>query len=114
MSKKVIGTKYGIEITKPWNNEMYDHNDKVAELLKIELYNKLEEIYKIGDEDILNQFGKVVGTGYGFGFDLRDMFDDIKRNLEYLPNYQIEQDLDYYVKKGIIKQPKIGFVGYTK
>ena len=34
---KTIGTKYGIEITKPWNNEMYNHNDKVGELLKIEL-----------------------------------------------------------------------------
>ena len=29
--------KYGIEITKPWSKEMYDHNDKVAELMKAEI-----------------------------------------------------------------------------
>ena len=46
---KTIGTKYGIEITKPWNNEMYDHNDKVGELLKIELENTLDGIYDGGN-----------------------------------------------------------------
>jgi hypothetical protein len=114
MSKKVIGTKYGIEITKPWNEKMYDHNDLVAKLIKVELFNKLEELYKKGDENELNEFAGAVGTKYGFGFDLKGMYDGITNDLEYLQNYQIEQDLDYYVKKGFVKEPKFGFVGYDK
>ena len=27
-TKKKNEVKYGIEITKPWSKEMYDHNDK--------------------------------------------------------------------------------------
>ena len=110
---KVIGTKYGIEITKPWNKEMYDHNDLVAKLIKVELFNKLEELYEKGDKNELNEFAGAVGTKYGFGFDLDSMYEGIKNDLEYLQNYQMEQDLDYYVKKGFIKEPKFGFVGYN-
>jgi len=111
---KVIGTNYGIEITKPWNSKMYEHNDFVGKLIKIDLLNKLNEIYKKGDENKLNEFAKVVGTGYGFGFDLDSMYDGICNDLEYLQNYQMAQDLDWYVTKGFIVKPKFGFVGYDK
>jgi len=111
---KVIGTKYGIEITKPWNKEMYNHNDLVAKLIKASLSDTLEELYKGGDMDELNKFAKVIGTGYGFGFDLDSMYEGICGDLEYLPNYQMADDLDYYVSKGFIKEPKFNFVGYTK
>ena len=33
---KKIESKYGIEITKPWSKEMYDHNEKVAEEMRKE------------------------------------------------------------------------------
>ena len=33
--------KYGIKITKPWSKEMYDHNDKVADIMK----KKYRKIY---------------------------------------------------------------------
>ena len=36
-SKKSPEIKYGIEITKPWSKEMYDHNEKVAEEMKANL-----------------------------------------------------------------------------
>jgi len=111
---KVIGTKYGIEITKPWNEKMYEHNDMVAKLIKVELFEKLEEIYKKGNKDELNEFAGAVGTRYGFGFDLVGMHRGIRNDLEYLQNYQMAEDMDYYVKKGFIQQPKIGFVGYDK
>jgi hypothetical protein len=31
---KIIDTQYGIEITKPFSKQMYEHNDKVAEEMK--------------------------------------------------------------------------------
>lgn len=113
---KTIGTKYGIEITKPWNNEMYDHNDKVAELLKIQLRNKLESIYKNGNcsKTELNQFSKVISCNYGDGFNVISMYPEIIRDLEQLQNYQLAEDIEWLVKKNLIKQPKIGFVGYGK
>lgn len=111
---KVIGTKYGIEITKPWNGKMYEWNDWVAKLIKIDLYNKLEELYKKGDKKELNEFAGAIGTKYGFGFDLKGMYDAIYDDLVNLPNYQMAQDLDWYVTKGFIKEPKYGFVGYDK
>jgi len=113
---KVIGEKYGIQITKPWNNEMYDHNDKVAQLLKIELENTLNYIYKDGNcsKEELNKFAKVIGCSYGQGYDVTTMYPQIEEDLNLLANYQLAEDLDYYVKNGFIKQPKIGFVGYGK
>lgn len=116
MSKKVIGVEFGIEITKPWNNEMYDHNDKVAELLKIELRNKLESIYKDGNcsKSELNVFAGTVGSKYGSGFDVTTMYPEIIKELDWIQNYQLAEDIEWYVKKNLIKQPKIGFVGYTK
>ena len=45
MKKKLIKTQYGIQITKPWNQSMYDWNDKIGKLIKIDLYQKLKEFY---------------------------------------------------------------------
>ena len=33
---------YGIEITKPWSKEMYDHNDMVSQLMKLEITKSIE------------------------------------------------------------------------
>ena len=49
--KKPLNTKYGIQITKPWSNEMYDHNDKVADLMKIEILIQLKNAKESDDED---------------------------------------------------------------
>ena len=116
MSKKVIGTKYGIEITRPWNNEMYDHNDKVGELLKIELENTLGEIYDNGNcsKDELNEFSKVISYSYGDGYDVESMYPLIKDSIDDLQNYQLAEDIEWLVKKNLIVTPKIGFVGYGK
>ena len=62
---KVIGTKYGIEITKPWNQKMYDWNELVGKLIKIDLYNKLEEFYKKGDKAGMNKIANSFGPSYG-------------------------------------------------
>ena len=48
MSKvKVLGKQYGIEITKPWSNEMYEHNDKVADLMKQSISESLQIAYTL-------------------------------------------------------------------
>ena len=63
---KVVKTKYGIQITKHWNNEMYDHNDMVAELMKAELLIKLELAKETDDEELLRNVAKIIHpSGYG-------------------------------------------------
>ena len=49
---KVLDVKYGIQVTRPWNAEMYDHNDKVATLMKAELKLALNRAMKTEDEKI--------------------------------------------------------------
>ena len=41
--KKAKEIKYGIEITKPWSKEMYDHNEKVGEDVKTQILKKWNE-----------------------------------------------------------------------
>ena len=113
MSKKVIGSKYGIQITRPWNNEMYDWNDEVAKVIKIGLYSKLEELYKKKDIDGMNEIAKSFGAGYGFGFDVDSIYTGIFEDLKDIQNYQLNEELEWLVSKNIIKKPKYEFVGYT-
>ena len=44
MAKKQPKFEYGIEITKPWSIEMYDHNEILGEKLRIELMETLNSI----------------------------------------------------------------------
>ena len=50
--------KYGIEITKPWSKEMYDHNDEVLSEVKqligdkwLHAYHDSENVYESNVED---------------------------------------------------------------
>ena len=50
-SKKPNEIKYGIEITKPHSQEMYDHNDMVATEMKTNILNKWNELLKEFQDD---------------------------------------------------------------
>jgi len=110
---KVIGKKYGIEITKPWNKEMYEWNDTVAKLIKMDLYKTLKKMYEGGaSKKVMNDFSSTFSTQYGDGFDVHEMYDEIYKEIVNVPNYVLNEELDYLVKKSYICKPKYGFVGY--
>jgi hypothetical protein len=111
---KVIKTKYGVEITKPWNQSMYDWNDEVAKLIKIDLYKKLEEFYNNNDVDGMNEISNSFGPSYGEGYDVDEIFEGIFNDLKDIQNYQLNEELEWLVSKNIIKEPKYGFIGYDK
>ena len=50
-AKKSPKVQYGIEITKPWSKEMYDHNDIVSEEMKKNIIKKWDTIVKRLDMD---------------------------------------------------------------
>ena len=110
---KVLGTKYGIEITKPWNNEMYDHNDKVADLMKAELKLALTKAYKNEDEELLIEVGAVICPGgYGVGFEMEDIYNESLRELEMVQNYWLHEEYCYGVTQGIVPSVELEFIGY--
>ena len=114
MKKKVIGQKYGVQITKPWNQQMYAWNDLVAKIIKIDLYKKLEEFYKNNDIDGMNQIAQSFGAGYGQGYDVDSIYDGIFEDLKDVQNYQLNEELEWLVSKNLISKPKYEFVGYDK
>ena len=111
---KVIAHKYGITITKPWNKSMYDWNDEVAKLIKIDLYKSLEKFYNNSDKDGMNKIASSFGASYGVGYDVETTFDGIFNELKDIQNYQLNEELEWLVKNGLVKKPKYEFVGYDK
>ena len=110
---KVLGNKYGIEITRPWNAEMYDHNDKVATMMKAELKVALKKAMKEENEELLKEVASVIDPcGYGYGFTMEDIYNDSLRNLEMVQNYWLNEEYPYGVKKGIIPSVELEFIGY--
>jgi len=110
---KVLGTKYGIEITRPWNKEMYDHNDKVADLMKAELRLALSKALRTENEQLLRDVASVIDPcGYGMGFEVEDIYNDALKNLDMVQNYWLNEEYPYGVKKGIVPSVELEFIGY--
>ena len=116
---KVLGTDQGITITKPWNDEMYKHNDKVADIQKNKIRDAVEKAYANGQLSVLNTIHKAV-SGYGvMGMDIHEMHREALLQISLVQNYWLKDQawndlvkakivtpLDYYVD-GVID-----YVGY--
>jgi len=131
-AKKSPKVQYGIEITKPWNSEMYDHNEKVAEEMKSNLmhhWNLL--IDKLMDDDrylmdrdwdeddikaecpeLVKLQRGVCYAGFGGGYSVQDVCDEFKRELDSMQNYQLHEEYSYLSFEGIVRRTKYMMVGY--
>ena len=101
--KKANLIHFGIEITKPHSKEMYNHNDKVAEELKMNISNAWKELTKnftglvmdmdwdgIKEDSKLVKLQKnVMYSGYGEGFTIKDVQDEFYNELENMANWQL-------------------------
>jgi hypothetical protein len=102
-----------IEITRPWNNDMYDHNDEVAELMKTELSKKLLEAYASDKEVTMRSIGKIIHpSGYGVGFNFHEIYDSLNKEIEQLQNFWLNEEYPYGVEQGLLSKIKHEFVGY--
>jgi hypothetical protein len=106
--------KYGIEITKPWSKEMYDHNDKVADLMKAEILLSIKN--NKNDFDKLNDLLTLCGgIKCGEGYDTNDVYQECKKELENVQNFWLNEEWDYSVNKlKIVNDINIEFIGYGK
>ena len=103
----ILGEKYGIQITRPWNNAMYKHNNKIAELMKENIKAAIETY----DGD-MNDIARHV-TGYTFAYSCdEDIREELLNELDRLQNFWLYQEYPYLVKKGICEAIEIEMIGY--
>ena len=114
----ILGTQHGITVTRPWNKEMYDHNDEVAEKMKDLIQSELDRLNPVENpenEDRFRVLAKFIcAYGYGAGYPLDAMVEDTNRRLEQAENYWLHQEYPYMVKEGFCPELEVGFVGYDK
>jgi len=104
-------SKYGIKITKPWSKEMYDHNDKVSNLMKAEILLSIKN--NKDNWDNLNELMVLCGgIKYGDGFDISDLYNDVVSQIDNVQNYWLNEEYPYYVKKGLVSDIDLEFIGY--
>lgn len=110
---KITVKQYGIEITKPWSQEMYDHNDKVAEQMKDAIFVALSNRYNEDCEDAVREIAaEVTGMRYGSGYTLDGIYEEACAELDRVQNYWLHESYPNLVKKGHCPALSEGFVGY--
>lgn len=115
MAKKQPKFEYGIEITKPWSIEMYNHNEELGEKLRIELMETLDRIVKYKDEGELRKFSKAICySSFGEGYSVDGIIKETQEDIETIPNFQLNEDFDYLEEHGYIKKQPKRFIGYGK
>ena len=129
---KKIESKYGIEITKPWSKEMYDHNEKVAEEMKnalltrwISLIAKLEEDDRYlmdrdwNEDDLKSECPELVKlqravcwSGFGDGYSVQDVCDEFERELDTMQKHQLHEEYSYLSFEGLVRRTKHMMIGF--
>ena len=99
------------KVTKPWSKEMYDYNDKVADMMK---NNIIKSIEKNKDNfDILNELIVLCGgIKYGDGISYEDLYEGCLDEVQNVQNYWLNEEYPYAVKNGLVDDVPYTFVGY--
>ena len=121
--KKVV---YGIEITKPWSKEMYDHNEMVADAVRILVEQRWENALNAFEEELGEEFmsdteWSVLATaemkeiqraitcyGFGYGYDVAEVSKRVIQELEDAPLYRLNE-----IAEDLELDLKVGFVGFN-
>ena len=111
---KVLDVKYGIEITRPWNDAMYDHNEEVATQMKRNLEEALNKAEAEDDRDALCELAKIVnGHGYSEDFTIGEIWEETLYSLDHrVENFWLNQEYPYAVKKGFVPALEKEMIGY--
>ena len=111
--EKLLGTKYGINITRPWNADMYKHNNLVSEEMKTNIKLALKKAYEEKDDEKFIEISKYV-CYYSFMYDwiTDDNYDTALDDLSKMENYQLADEYPWMVSKGLVPEVDQQFVGY--
>tara|TARA_R100000951_G_scaffold92913_2_gene81411 strand:- start:517 stop:936 length:420 start_codon:yes stop_codon:yes gene_type:complete len=120
-SKKTKTSMYGIEITKPWSKEMYAHNERTEDHLKDQIKAAFQKTYKsygihgslaMDESSLRDMANEIAGYKYGEGFDIQDIVEEVLKNLEQMPGFQLHETMYYLHHKGYVKTQAMGLIGY--
>lgn len=123
---RVQEIRYGIEITKPFSKEMYDHNDRVSIEMKSNIKGAIEEAFRRaagliaadggmekGEEDLQEISRAICGYGFGDGYELADIVTETLYDLDNIANWSIHQEYGWLYKNGFVPEIEKGMVGFT-
>ena len=121
-AKKQPKYEYGIEITKPWSQEMYAHNNKVLEIAKQNVQTALDKAYAqwepeavVDDQDDICKIAReICGYIYGPGHENQEVYEDACRELHNSSYHFLHEFYSFFVDKGWCAPLEQGFVGYSK
>ena len=113
---KVLGVEQGITITRPFNNEMYAHNERVREMQNKAVIGALIKLKDSEDDELIQKATKACsGYGYGSGYDNIDMIEDAIKNVETCANNWMKDDIwPDFLKFGLVQPLDTDYVGYKK
>jgi hypothetical protein len=126
--KKTPKVEYGIQITKPWSREMYDHNDAVAEVVKAKIHALWTEAYDTAEADVEADFcddesfverdwedmasedmiriqKAVTCYGFGFGYCVGQVAETVEDEIEEAAYFRLKdmaEELDIELEKGFV------------
>ena len=101
------------KVTKPWSKEMYDYNDKVADMMKQEIIKSIK-INKNNWNELNELMSLCGGIRYGEGYTTQDLYEDCLSEVENVQNYWLNDEYPYCVSKGLVNDIGYKFVGYDK
>ena len=128
--KKEPTFAYGIEITKPFSKEMYDHNDMVAKEMKANLFHAFnllinqffhddlsdlawdEDELKVECPELVKLQRGVCYSGYGEGYTVQDVFDEFQKELDMMQNWQLHEQYSYGCFERLLPRTKYMMIGF--
>ena len=121
--KKEPTFAYGIEITKPFSKEMYDHNDMVAKEMRLNIFKQWNALIHgfdmdidwedFGDNESVVKLQKLVCySGYGSGYTLGDVNNEFKNELDMMANWQLHEQYSYGSFERLLPRTKYMMIGF--
>ena len=119
--KKAKKIQYGIEIVKPWSKAMYDHNDMVAEAVKVKVFEMWTDACSTESEEFTSDMDwldeatpemlkvqkAVLYYSFGPGFDVAEVARQVEEEIEDAPYYRLKD-----IAEELELDLKVGFVGF--
>ena len=126
--------EYGITVTRPHSTEMYNHNDNVANVMKININNVATSIWNslVYSNEVVSHadwttfkdvtyksftieaFQKsICYSGFGDGFTMLDVFNEIQTAVEDAENWQMHEMYQEMHEAGMVDSIKHEMVGFT-
>ena len=120
--KKEAKVEFGITITKPWSKAMYDHNNAVAEAVKVKVHEmwigacskiefEVEEFASNTDwlyastTEMIKIQKAITCYSFGSGYDVAEVSRRVEEEIEDAPYYRLKdiaEDLELDLNPGFV------------